>query len=75
MLRSDLWDYIGAYIVVKVTKALLVAAANKMIKLRKMFKNLDPAFQKLTEHSQATQKILIQSCLCIISQNVVKIIF
>ena len=51
MLRSDLCDYIGAYIVVKVTKALLVAAANKMIKLRKMFKNLDRAFQKLTEHS------------------------
>ena len=37
MLRSDLCDYIGAYIVVKVTKAILVAAANKMIKLRKMF--------------------------------------
>ena len=52
MLRSDLCDFSDAYIFVKGTIDLLVAAANKNHKAEKMFRlkiwlHLDRAFQKL----------------------------
>ena len=53
MFRSDLCDFSDAYIFVKGTIDLLVAAANKNHKAEKMFRlkiwlHLDRAFQKLT---------------------------
>ena len=49
MLRSDLCDYSDAYIVVKGTIDLLVAAANENHKAETM-PHLDHAFRKLTIH-------------------------
>ena len=55
MLRSDLYDYSDAYIVVKGTTDLLSAAANENDKAEKLLPlkimlHLDHALQKLTLH-------------------------
>ena len=55
MLRSYLYDYSDAYVVVKGTIDLLATATNENDKVEKdvVFKNnapLDHAFQKLTVH-------------------------
>ena len=55
MLRSDLCDYSDAYIVVKGTIDVSVAAASKNDKAQKkcclkIMLHLDHAFQKLTVH-------------------------